>query len=144
MFLFEYIIKLLMGNSETLFMGLFVVVFGYYGWLLYNINDYFKEFLKKWNKHEESLEELRSKMKELDESVYKELISKLNTNVITLEKINSDIKENSVEMDRYRSDIIAEIKESSEEIKEIMKLLMNRSRNYKTQASTNKVENKKE
>ncbi len=39
MFLYEYIIKLLMGNSGSLFLGLLVVVFGYYGWLLWHINE---------------------------------------------------------------------------------------------------------
>ena len=40
MFFFEYIIKLLMGNSESIFMGLVIVIFGYYGWLLWNGNIY--------------------------------------------------------------------------------------------------------
>lgn len=131
MFFFEYIIKLLIGNSDSLFLGLIVVLIGYYGWLLWNINERFKNFLQSWEKHQKCLKELKIKMDELDESVYKELIKKLDENIINMQKVSYAIEENNNDMDRYRSDIIAEIKESAAEIKEIMKILMNnRSRSF--------------
>ncbi len=125
MFLFEHLIKLLMGNSDTLFMGLAVVIFGYYGWLLYNINDNFKKLILGWDNYQDSLKEIKERMDELDESVYKELINKINGNINDIEELNKAIKNNTSDMDRYKDDIIDEIKESADEIKEIMKILMN-------------------
>ncbi|ACL70093.1 hypothetical protein [Halothermothrix orenii] len=133
MFLFEYIIKLLMGSSETLFMGLIIIIFGYYGWLLWNINNSFHSFEDRWNKHEENLNDIKNRMKDLDKSVYKELIQKLNTNLIDMKDIDENINKVNDDMKDYRNDIIDEIKESEEEIKEVMKLLItHRSRNYQS------------
>ena len=125
MFFFQYIIRLLMGNSDTLFMGLIMVIFGYYGWLLWNINDRFKRFFSNWEKNEFTLKDLNYKIKSIDESLYKDLISKINQNMLEISKLYTTIEDCNAELERSRREIIAEIKESEEDIKDIMKILLN-------------------
>ncbi|MFW6035875.1 MAG: hypothetical protein ACOCRZ_06430 [Halothermotrichaceae bacterium] len=130
--LLEYVIKLLAGNSNTLFVGIIVLIFGYYGWLLWNINERLKNYFMNWDDHEQDLIELKSKLNELDESVYKNLINKLNQTVKDFESIKEFIRDNSSDLDRYRKDIIDEIKESTNELKDIIMILMNnKSRSLK-------------
>ncbi len=119
MFLFEYIIKLLMGNSEALFMGLLVVLFGYYGWLLWNINDSYKSFYNKWDKHNENFKEVRQIILELDRK-----ITRLENIDVRLENINH-------ELEKTEEEILQEIKEESDEIKEIVKILLGHYRKMK-------------
>lgn len=112
MFLFEYIIKLLMGNSDALFMGLLIVVFGYYGWLLWNINNSYKKFFNSWDRHNEDYVETREIIFELERK-----LTRLENLTPRLETLNRDI-------DKSSKDILKEIDEESEEIKEIIKILL--------------------
>ena len=125
MFFFQYLIRLLVGNSDTLFMGLIMVIFGYYGWLLWNINDRFKRFFSNWERNEFTLKDLNCKIENLDESLYKDLISKINQNMLEINKLYNNIQGCTEELERNRREIIAEIKESEEDIKDIMKILLN-------------------
>lgn len=124
-FLFEYMMKLLMGNSNTLFMGLIVVIFGYYGWLLWSINERLKNHLIDWDRQNDSLIDMKETVDKLDDSLYKELVNRLDEKKTEIEKIRLEIDKKSDDMDRYYNDIIGEIKESTDEIKEIMMILMN-------------------
>lgn len=125
MFFFQYLIRLLVGNSDTLFMGLIMVIFGYYGWLLWNINDRFKRFFSNWERNEFTLKDLNCKIENLDESLYKDLISKINQNMLEINKLYNNIQGCTEELERNRREIIAEIKESEDDIKDIMKILLN-------------------
>lgn len=132
-FLFEYIMKLLMGNSNTLFMGLIVVIFGYYGWLLWSINERLKNYLINWDKQNDSFIDMKETVDKLDESLYKELVNRLDEKKTEIEKIRLEMDKNSDDIDRYYNDIINEVKESTDEIKEIMMILMNnRARGLRT------------
>ena len=91
MFLFEYMIKLLMGNSEALFMGLVVVIFGYYGWLLWNINSGYKDFFNRWSKHNQDYVETRQIIFDLDKK-----ITRLENIIPRLETINKDLDKSTV------------------------------------------------
>lgn len=134
MFLFEYIIKLLMGNSNTLFMGLIVVIFAYYGWLLWSINERLKNHLVDWDRQNDSIIDMKETVNKLDDSLYRELVNRLDEKKTEIEKIGSEIDKKSDDMDRYYNDIISEIKESTDEIKEIMMILMNnRARSLRTE-----------
>jgi F0F1-type ATP synthase membrane subunit b/b' len=109
MYFFNFIIKLLMSNSGSLFIGLMIIIFGYYGWLLWNINERLKDFLQYREQYEYCIKEFDNKIDELEEN-----------------------------MEKGKSDIIDEIKESAAEIKEIMKILMNhRSRSIKRKTDHN-------
>ncbi len=125
MFLLEYVIKLLMGNSDTMFMGFVVVIFGYYGWLLWHLKDDFNKFIMNWDNHERHLEDMKQKMDSIDEGVYRELKNRVEENKSILERLQLNLKDNNNDLDHYRQDIINEIKESTEDIKEIMMILMN-------------------
>lgn len=125
MFFFQYLIRLLVGNSDTLFMGLIMVIFGYYGWLLWNINDRFKRFFSNWERNEFTLKDLNCKIENLDENLYKDLISKINQNMLEINKLYNNIQGCTEELERNRREIIAEIKESEDDIKDIMKILLN-------------------
>jgi len=92
-----------MSNSGSLFIGLMIIIFGYYGWLLWNINERLKDFLQYREQHEYIIKKLDDKIEELEE-----------------------------DMEKGNYSIIDEVKESAAEIKEIMKILMNhRSRSIK-------------
>lgn len=125
MFLFEFIIKILVGNSDTVFIALIMAVFGYYGWLLWNVNEHLNYFLEEWEKHGKNLEELKSKIDDLDESVYRELIIKIDENIKKYENLLQNVKNNSDELEKVKADIIGEIKESVDEMKGIIMILVN-------------------
>ncbi len=112
MFLFEYIIKLLMGNSDAIFIGLLVVLFGYYGWLLWNQNNSYNNFYNKWEKHNENFIEVRKIVFDLDKKMTK------------LENLDNKLDNISSNLDKSRIDILKETEEESEEIKEIVKILL--------------------
>ncbi len=125
MFLLEYIIKLLMGNSDTMFMGFVVVVFGYYGWLLWHLRDDFEKFTVNWDKHEKYLEEIKEKINSIDDGVYKDLMKRMDDNKTILERLQLTLSYTNDDLGRYRQDVINAIKDSNEDIKEIMMILMN-------------------
>lgn len=130
--LYQYIIKVLMSNSNTIFSALVMGVFGYMGWLLWNINEGLKEFKKEWNKYEGDLESLNSKMDRIDHGVYKEMVSKLDKSTTEMDKLLLIVNDNNDELEKTRSDIIAEVKESADEVKDIIMILMNnRARSIK-------------
>lgn len=125
MFLFEFLIKILIGNSDTLFVALFMAIFGYYGWLLWHVNENLNDFLEEWAKHGKKLEDLKSQIEDLDESVYRELILKLDSNIKECESLLKNVESNSDNLDRVKRDIISEVKESVDEVKDIILLMMN-------------------
>ena len=123
--LYQFIIKALMGNSDTIFAGLIIAVFGYMGWMLWQINEKFKAFTQKWNSHEDNLLVLKNKMDKIDEGVYKELMNKLENNVQEIDKLLIVSKDNNSDLERMRNDLIAEIKDGTNEVKDIIMILMN-------------------
>jgi len=125
MTLFQYIIRILMGNSDTVFAALVMGVFGYMGWLLWKLNDRLNRFLKEWHKHEEDLENLNGKLNRIDEGVYKELINRLEDNVKEMDKLLLVVNDNNEEIERMHVSIITELKESTNEIKDIIMVLLN-------------------
>lgn len=125
MTLFQYIIRILMGNSDTVFAALVMGVFGYMGWLLWKLNDRFNGFLKVWHNHQEGLKNLNSKLNRIDEGVYKELINRLEENVKEMDKLLLVVNDNNEEIERLHVNIITELKESTNEIKDIIMILMN-------------------
>ncbi|NLM96641.1 MAG: hypothetical protein GX175_03330 [Halanaerobiaceae bacterium] len=125
MTLFQYIIRILMGNSDTVFAALVMGVFGYIGWLLWKLNERFNRFLKEWYKHEEGLADLRGKLNRIDEGVYKELIKRLEDNLKEMDKLLLAVNDNNEEIERMHHNIITEMKESTNEIKDIIMILLN-------------------
>jgi hypothetical protein len=128
MFLFEYIIKLLISNSDTVFMGLIIVVFGYYGWLIWNINDRIKKIKNKLEKNEEIIINIMDNSEFLKTKVDKDILNSFNENLHLLKIINTGMDDLNDYQDNIKRDIITEIKESSEETKEIIKLILSRYR----------------
>ncbi len=130
--LYQFIIKVLMGNSGTIFSALVMGVFGYMGWLLWNINERLKDFKQGWNKHEDDLKSIKSKLDRIDYGVYKDMISKLDKSSREMDKLTLIVNDNSNELEKTRSNIIAEVKESADEVKDIIMILMNnRARSIK-------------
>lgn len=129
MFLYEYIIKLLMGNSNTIFIGLIIVIFGYLGWLLKSIYEQVEVINREKDNQKDILEIIREKIEKLDENIYRNILEKLNDNLNCLRKIYSELEDNDLDLKNLEADIISEIKEESDEIKEIIKILMTRSFN---------------
>ena len=121
-----------MSNSNTIFSALVMGVFGYMGWLLWNINETLKDFKKQGDKHEDDLESIKNKMDRIDQGVYKDLISKLDKSTTEMDKLLLIVNDNSDELEKTRSNIIAEVKESANEVKDIIMILINnRSRSIK-------------
>lgn len=123
MFLYQWLIKLMVDNSDALYVSIMLVVFGYCGWLLWKINGKLEYFLGEWDKHEKTLNCLKQKIDELDQSVYKDLIHSIDTNSNEIEKMMIAVEKNREDIDRNRGAIIEEIKESAAETKEIIKIL---------------------
>ncbi|MFW5992115.1 MAG: hypothetical protein ACOCQN_02885 [Halanaerobiaceae bacterium] len=122
MFLFEYLIKLLLGNSSTLFMGLFVVIFGYYGWLLWNINSELKLNIEENIKQGEQVRKNGKELEKIYDFLDRDIFPKLK-------QIEDDI--GRLDLEKTRNSIIDEIKEESAEVKETIKILLSRSLNMK-------------
>jgi len=101
-----------MSNSETLFMGLIIVLFGYYGWLLWQVY---------------------TKLKEL--GGYKSELAKLINNQEKLNNIKREVFAIKEELGEMKKDIIIEVKDESDEIKEIVKILMGQSRTKKKKST---------
>ena len=125
MTLFQYIIRILMSNSDTVFAALVMSVFGYIGWLLWKLNTSFNEFLDIWAKHQENLDLIRSRMDKIDEDVYKKLMNQVDLNTKELDKLLLVLNDSNNEIERMRSEIIAELKESSTELKDIIMIILN-------------------
>jgi hypothetical protein len=90
MFLWEYIIKLLMGNSNSLFIGLIIVIIGYYGWLLYNINNNFSSIMFKWEKINKNLDSIIENVNLIEKMFYSEISQKLSDNKNDINNIKSE------------------------------------------------------
>ncbi|MGB4372302.1 MAG: hypothetical protein WBI93_01915 [Halanaerobiales bacterium] len=132
MTLFQYIIRIFMSNSDTVFAALVMSVFGYIGWLLWKLNTSFNEFLDIWAKHQENLDLSRSRMDKIDEDVYKKLMNQVDLNTKELDKLLLVLNDSNNEIERMRSEIIAELKESSTELKDIIMIILNnRARSIK-------------
>ncbi len=142
MFLFEYIVKLLLGNTNTLFLGLVIVLFGYYGWLLYNINNRLHTFTYEWDKFNDKLKEILHKLEKFDELYYQELAERLNDNKNILKEINTCLNAKNLDLEKIEEKIIAEVKEESGEIKERMKILVGRTRSNSVQSRGSDFEKK--
>ncbi|MFW6022334.1 MAG: hypothetical protein ACOCQW_02315 [Halanaerobiaceae bacterium] len=123
--LYQYIVKVLMGNSDTVFSALVMGVFGYVCWLLWNINERSRSFINDWNKHEGKLDLLKDKMDKIDEGVYRELLTKLEKNLEEMDKLLLVVNDNNRELERMRSEILSEIKDSADELKDIIILVVN-------------------
>lgn len=138
MTLFQYIIRILMGNSDTVFTALVMGVFGYIGWLLWKLNGRVNEFIKDWNKHQESLIYIKAKMDKIDEGVYKELMNKLDKNIEEIDKLLIVVNDNNDDIEKMGNNMISELKESTNEIKDIIMILMNnRARSIKEKNNNN-------
>lgn len=126
MTLFQYIIRILMSNSDTVFAALVMSVFGYIGWLLWRLNNNFKDFLDIWEKHQENLESIRTRMEKMDEEIHKNLINKVDLNSKELDKLLLVLNDSNNEIERMRSEVIAELKESTNELKDIIMIILNK------------------
>ncbi|MEJ6951097.1 hypothetical protein [Natronospora cellulosivora (SeqCode)] len=123
--LYQYVIKALIDHSGTVFTGVVLGLFGYMGWLLWQINEKLKSFLDKWEKHEENLAVLKEKMDKIDEGLYKNLLKELEKNVQEMEKLQIVVNDNNSDLERIRSELMTEIKEGSSEVKDIIMFLVN-------------------
>ncbi|HLV09470.1 MAG TPA: hypothetical protein VKY40_04610 [Halanaerobiales bacterium] len=143
MVLLEYMIRLLMGKSDTMFIGLMVVIFGYYGWLLWHLKDDFNKYIINFEERGKNLEKnvkcINEKIELIDSDCYKKMLKKIEKNKILLENLQKSEEDTAKELARSRQDIISAIKDSNEDIKEIMMILMNNR-----PRSINKKESKKE
>jgi len=128
MYFFEHLIKLLLGKSNTLFLGLIMVIFGYYGWLLFNINNKLQTTAYEWDKINDKLRDIMNKLEKIDELYYKELPDKLNENKNLIKELNTCMMSKNIDMEKLETKIISEVKEESSEIKERMKILVGRTR----------------
>ena len=131
MFLLEYVIKLLMGNSDTIFLGLFVVVFGYYGWLLWNIYTDLNNILGNWKKNKEDIELIKERVGELEKELYQDISDRLSNNHAYLKSIDDRFASHINKVDKLESKLISEIEEETDEVKETLKLLLNCYRNMR-------------
>ncbi len=131
-----------MGNSNALFVGLIIVLFGYLGWLLKNIYEQVKFLEKERDDNREILNIIREKIDKLDESIYRDILNKLNDNLTFLKKINSQLENSNQEQEDLQKNIVSEIKEESNEIKEIIKILLSRSFIMKEQRDKNNEDEK--
>lgn len=124
MFLLEYMIKLLMGNSDTIFLGLLIVLFGYYGWLLWNIyhtvNDLETGEIKIRKRQREILESLV----EIYKSLSVDIPEKFRDQTTVLEQVNDNTETCNKNVIENREKIISDVKEESGEVKEIVKILL--------------------
>ncbi len=127
MFLYEYLIKLLMGNSNTIFLGLFVVIFGYCGWLLWQINNNLNEFRRQWENHNKDNKELIHEINDLNKIMYQDFLERLKEIQRNLENHNKLLNETDTETEKFKNEIISSIKEETDEVKETVKLLLGRS-----------------
>lgn len=140
--LYQFIIKVLMSNSDTVFTALVMGVFGYMGWLLWNINERLKDFETGLNKYDDNLSNIKNKMDKNDQGVYKNLLAKLDESVNEMDKLLLVVNDNSEEIEKLRSDILSEVKESTNEIKDIIMILLNnRARCIKNKISQDNVSN---
>ena len=89
MFLFEHLIKLLIGNSGTLFAGLIMVVIGYCGWYLWNIKNKVEEIddkLRALSSLQEEQEDLEGILLGVEENL-SELIKEENEDLKEIMKL---------------------------------------------------------
>ena len=77
-------------------------------------------------KHQENLESIRTKMEKIDEEVHKKLINQVDSNTRELDKLLLVLNDSNNEIERMRSEIIAELKESSNELKDIIMIILNK------------------
>ncbi len=112
MVLFEYIIKVLVHNSETLFIGLLVILVGYYGRILWDIKGVLKEYTADINFLMKDLSEIKTETEKL-----KEIMVEQNKTIEKINNLESDIE------DHDRS-ITARINEKTEDVKDTLKILI--------------------
>ncbi|MFP4661812.1 MAG: hypothetical protein ACLFPF_06450 [Halanaerobiales bacterium] len=130
--LYQYVIKILMSNSDTVFTALVMGVLGYIGWLCWKINEREKEFMKKWKEEDMKLNLIKKKFDQFDQGIYKDILGHLNENIKDTDKLLLVSQDNNNEIERVRNDIITEVKDSAAELKDIIMILMNnRTRNIK-------------
>ena len=139
MFLWEYVIKLLMGNSDSLFIGLVIVVMGYYGWLLWNIQNKFRSIIYKWDNINQRLDQINDKVNNLEKILFRKVLEKITNNQNMIENIEADIADLNDDITKKENNILNEINEESTEIKEYIKLLLNWHRGSKEDINLEKV-----
>src|SRR5690554_8049753 len=97
MVLLEYMIRLLMGKSDTMFIGLMVVIFGYYGWLLWHLKDDFNKYIINFEARGKSLEKnincINEKIELIDSDCYEKMLRKIENNKIMLENLQKSEEE---------------------------------------------------
>ncbi|MFP4015505.1 MAG: hypothetical protein ACLFUI_00605 [Halanaerobiales bacterium] len=130
--LYQYVIKILMSNSDTVFTALVMGVLGYIGWLCWKINERTKEYVEEMKKHDVKLNKIKVKMEQVDQGIYKDLLDRLNNNINEMGKVLLVSQDNNDELERLRSDIISEVKDSTDQVKDIVMILMNnKARSFK-------------
>ena len=129
MFLYEYIVKLLMGNSNNLFLGLIIVLIGYYGWLLWNINNKNESYLKKWERFSEKSDDMEDILKDIEKMIYRENTQKLNTIVAELDNLKEKSEDISEEIERTQDKMLDNLNQEIEELKQTMSILLKCYRN---------------
>ncbi len=124
MFLIEYIMKLLIGNSENLFTGLIIVLIGYLIWLLWNN----RKTLNNNQTHFEQLFSEIAEVKELveyfDRTIYKDFSEKINQSFTVKENIKNKLKNLNKKLDNLDKSLSTAIKDKNEEVKDTLKILL--------------------
>ena len=124
MVLLEYIIKILVHNSETLFIGLLVILVGYYGRLLWHIVNSLKEYSREMEKIINKIGDISEVMAHLDKALYKDITERLNSCLNQLNNIQNDFEDLDSELNDHDHDVRRRINEKTEDIKETMKILL--------------------
>ena len=128
MVLFDYLIKLLVHNSDTIFIGLLVVLVGYNGWQLY----YMKK--EQQNKQEEKqkgrncdnrniLKEIEEKLREQDR-IFFDIKEQLKNNQNRLEKMKSEFERLEDKLSLLENNLYNRFNEKTADIKETLKILL--------------------
>ncbi|MFW5787733.1 MAG: hypothetical protein ACOCZT_02045 [Halanaerobiales bacterium] len=131
MIFFEYMIELLIEKSDTFVVGFIVILFGSCGWLLWHIKNKIDMYYINWEKRLEKSEEERKILFEMEKKLVsiKKLEEKYNS-------LNKDLEE-------CKKQIISGMKEETEEIKEIVKILLGQYRQLIDSKKDAKYKNQK-
>ena len=140
MFLIEYIMKLLIGNSDNLFTALIAVLIGYLIWLLWNNR-------KTLNNNQTQSEQLLSEIAEVkelveyfDRTIYKDFSEKINQSFAVKENIKNELENINKRLDKMDINLSTEIKEKNEEVKETLKLLLSCYRGQENEEQSDEIE----
>ena len=144
MVLFDYLIKLLVHNSETMFIGLLVVLVGYNGWQLYYLKK--KQRRTGEEKKDDKLQELDKEIKQVKsllqqlEGDCSDLKEQFKNNRSRLREIKEEYTRFEDRMSLLENNLYSRFTEKTSEIKETLKLLLSCYRGEEEQLDDNLLE----